>query len=90
MSDEAEPLELAEGKKENETWLELIERQRGGDKPDSFQERLRSLPLEQKQEKGRGELDQAPLYIETELSYDAMLKQAAQRAGPEQGRGIDR
>jgi hypothetical protein len=87
--------QMAERPKEGELWREMIERQRkeGTDRDGSSRELLRSLPLEQKQERNQERsnvhFDQ-PLMGDNQQSYHEMLRDAARSASQEQERGIDR
>jgi hypothetical protein len=93
--------EYAERPKEGEGWRGMIERQQreGNAQGGNWRELLRSLPQEQQQEKergGRGDISpsgtaQPPLTAEVpQQSYQDILREAAQRAVPEQDRAMER
>jgi hypothetical protein len=91
----AHEVQMAERPKEGELWHEMIQRQQkeGNDRNSSSRELLRSLPLEQqqerKQEKSNVQFDQ-PLMVENQQSYHDMLRDASRSVGHEHDRGMDR
>jgi hypothetical protein len=93
-ADPARGQEYAERPREGEQWREMIERQRreGTNQGDGQRELFRSLPREQQQDKGRGEvIHLEPLLADTSpQSYEEMLRAASQRASPGPEYGLDR
>lgn len=100
MATDAEPSrsqEYAERPKEGELWKEMIERQQREDsnRGGNWRELLRSLPDEQQKEKGPGRGDNIhtvePLMADTfPQSYAEMLREASQRAAPDQSQELER
>jgi hypothetical protein len=97
---DSQNIEVAERPANGEGWADMVARQRGEtDKPGSAgRELLRSLPLEQQQDKDKGP-GRSELYQSREgemvaevlpITYLDTLRDASQRAGQEQDRGIDR
>jgi len=90
--------EYAERPKEGELWQQMIERQQreGSNWGGYARELLRSLPEEEQKDKERGERGdiapgQFPLMAEEfPPSYQEMLREASQRAMPEQDLGMER
>ena len=86
--------EYAERPRDGELWREMIERQRreGTNQGDDRRELLRSLPQEQKQDKGRGDITHPePLMADAfPQSYEELLRQASQRAVPDRGKELER
>lgn len=87
--------EYAERPKEGELWQQMIERQQkeGGNQNGYLRELLRSLPDEQQKDKERGRGDNSPFDppLTSEMqSYDAMIREASQRAVPDQSQQLER
>jgi hypothetical protein len=97
MATDAEPSrgqEYAERPKEGELWQEMIERQRreGNNQSGDWRELLRSLPQEQQKDngRGRGDLTIDPALMAEIPSFEDMLREASQRAVPDQGKEMER
>lgn len=86
--------EYAEKPQEGEKWQDMIRRQeREGNKEEGYwRELLRSLPDEQQKEKERGGVTQefGQEQFVAEASYAEILREASQRAVPEQERELER
>jgi hypothetical protein len=87
--------EYAERPKEGELWHQLIERQQkeGGNQDGYLRERLRSLPDEQQKDKEQERGDSSPFDsspVAEMQSYYAMIREASQRAVPDQSQELER
>src|SRR5690242_3123084 len=88
-------VEIAEKPRDGESWRGMVERQQkeGTNLGGYSRELLRSLPAEQKQDKdqrGRGSLDEAPNTVVAEglhPDFQQLLRDASQRAGQHQDKG---
>jgi len=86
--------EFAELPREGESWQQMIERQKleQTNKGGYSRELFRSLPVDQQQEKEGGNLGNVSTSLQAAdwQTYEAMLHEAAQHAGPEQDHEIER